>query len=74
MRIELQFREIQCNYQDLKTEGLTLMITELGHINCALSHTEVMELRKSAQHCHLLSAYNRYILRATLSTQYSRKT
>ena len=31
-------------YQDLITEGLT-MIVESGHINCAMSHPEVRELR-----------------------------
>ena len=62
VRIELHVQEIQFNYQDLKTEGFTLMILESGHMNCAMSHPEVRELRKSVLACHLLSAYNRYIL------------
>ena len=33
-------------YKDLKTEGLTLMIDESGHINSAMSHPELRELRK----------------------------
>ena len=61
------------SYQDLETEGLTLMIVETGHINCAMSHAEVRELRKSVLLCHLFSAYNRYILSATRSTEYSRE-
>ena len=43
-------------YQDLKTEGFTLMIVDSGHINCAMSHSEVRVLRKSVLACHLLSA------------------
>ena len=31
----VKVQDIQCNYQDLKTEGLTLMIVESGHINFA---------------------------------------
>ena len=33
-------------YQDLKIEGLTLMIIESGHINCLTSHPEVNNLLK----------------------------
>ena len=36
-------------YQDLKIEGLTLMIVESGHINCAMSHPEIRELHKSVE-------------------------
>ena len=28
-------------YQNLKTEGLALIIVESGHINCAMWHPEV---------------------------------
>ena len=33
-------------YQDLKTEGLTLMVIESCHINCLTSHPEVNNLKK----------------------------
>ena len=49
------------------------MIVESGHTNCAMSHPEVKELRKSVLPCHLLSAYNRYILSATQLTTYLKK-
>ena len=52
-------------YQDLETEGLTLMIVESGQVNHAMSHPEVRKLRKSVLPCHLLSAYNRCKLSAT---------
>ena len=51
-------------YKDFKTEGPTLMIAESGHINCAMSRTEVRELRKSVLPCLLLLAYNRFVLSA----------
>ena len=60
-------------YKHLKTEGLKLMIVESGHINCAMPHPEVRELRKSVLLCHMFSAHNRYILSATRSAVYSRK-
>ena len=60
-------------YQDLQTEGSTLMIIDSGHINCVMSHPEVLELHESVLPCHLLSAYNRYIMSATRSTTYLRK-
>ena len=65
VRIELQVQEIQFNYQDLQTEGFTLMIVESGHINDAISHPNVGELRKRVLPFHLLLAYNVYILSAT---------
>ena len=40
------------------------MIVDSGHINCAMSQSEVRELHKSVLSCHLLSAYNWYILSA----------
>ena len=52
-------------YQDSKTEGLTLMIVESGHIICAMSQQEVRKIRKSVLLCHLFSAYNQYILSVT---------
>ena len=51
-------------YEDLKTEGLTLMIVESGHTNCGMSKPEVRDLRRSVPPFHLLG-YNRYILSAT---------
>ena len=42
-------------YQDLKTEGLTLMIIESGHINCLTSHPEVNKKLKERNPVNILS-------------------
>ena len=50
--------------QDLKTEGLSLMIVESGHINCAMTHPEVNNYVRQSKSATRSTAYlekNRFL-------------